>query len=529
MSDKVGESDMGKATISSREKSEIGAESFVVYADFNCPFCYALNERILALGLDERVSFRSVQHAPQISSSQTGFETLSKLSTEVAEVCRRAPSTRINIPLFRPNSGPASNLVHRVDRIDPAAARELRKRIFRALWVNGEDISDQAILISLTQDMKIDVPEETDSDIDELEKWQLAWDRNQEFEHAIPIIISGSGETVVGFPLEPEVDGFLKTGSLVSDQLLHASNELQQRQWILVLENDVPSLQMIIRQMQDCQVEVVKDFESLMSLVKDQGMPDLVIINMAFISSVKNHDWWRDTTKFEFETAVPVVFVSEQATTDIEVAAFEAGAVEFIAKPFHPKILKARLNRQLQARRSQQQLNNIARIDALTSICNRREFDMRLVTEWRRCARAGLQLAMLMIDIDKFKEYNDNYGHLRGDDCLTLVAQTLSACIQRPADTLARYGGEEFVALLPDADLDGAMKVAEECLTAIRDAAIPHVASPIMPFVTISIGVTVVTPVHGKSMTVLIEQADIALYEAKRSGRDRICSFDDDI
>ncbi len=531
MSVKVGKSDMSKVSVPNREKNDTEEESFVVYADFNCPFCYALNERIIALYLDDRVSFRTVQHAPLTSSSQTGFETLSKLSAEVAEASRRAPSTRINIPLFRPDSGPASALVNRVARADPVAARRLRKKIFRALWVDGEDISNLEFLSSLTQAMDIEIPDESSSDVDELEKWQLAWDGNEEFERTIPIIISGKGEMVVGFPLEPEVDGFLKTGSLISDQVLHGSNEPQQRQWILVLDNDVPSLQMIIQQMHDCQIEVIQDFDSLLSRVRDRGMPDLVIINMSFITDIddKGSDWWRNITDFDFETAAPLIFVSDTKTIDAEVAAFENGAAEFMAKPFHPKVLKARLNMHLQARRSQQQLSNIARVDALTSVCNRREFDMRLLTEWRRSARAGLRLALLMIDIDKFKEYNDNYGHLRGDDCLTLVAQTLNSCMQRSPDILARYGGEEFVALLPESDLKGAMEVAQQCLSAVRDAAIPHVASPIKPYVTISIGVASIMPDHGASMTLLVEEADIALYEAKKNGRDRVCSFDDEI
>jgi len=519
---------MGKASPADEQMSEVNEDSFVVYADFNCPFCYALNERIIALKLVDRVAFRSIQHAPQISSSQAGFETLSTLSTEVAEVNRRAPSTTINIPLFRPNSGPASSLVYRVSRIDSAGAMRLRTRIFRALWIDGEDISNTEFLSALVRDMNIEVPDETASDIDELAKWQLAWDGNQEFERKIPIIISARGETVVGFPLEPEVDGFLTTGSLISDQLLHGKSEHQQRQWIVVLDNDVSSLKMIIQEMHECQVEVVKDFESLLALVRNQGMPDLVIVNMALISDLKSKDsgWWRNITDSDFETAAPLIFVSDTNSIDTEVAAFETGAVEFMAKPFHSKVLKARLNMHLQARRSQQQLSNIARVDALTSICNRREFDMSLLTEWRRSARAGLELALLMIDIDKFKEYNDNYGHLRGDDCLTLVAQTLSGCMQRASDTLARYGGEEFVALLPESDLEGAMEVAQQCLDAIQDAAIPHAASPIKPYVTISIGVAAIKPTHGTSMTLLVEEADIALYQAKKNGRNQICSFD---
>lgn len=502
-------------------------DSFVVYADFNCPFCYALNERIIALEFEDRVLFRNVQHAPRVSSKQTGFETLSKLSTEVAEVCRRAPSTRINTPLFRPNSGPASLLLHQISRIDPANANRLRTQIYRALWIDGKDISDPDILTAIVRDLDIDLPEETTTDIDELEKWQQIWDSNQAFEHAIPIIISTKGETVVGFPLEPEVDGFLKTGSLISDQLLHGSTELQQRQWILVLDDDVPSLQMIIQQMSDCRVEVVKDVDSMTELVREQSMPDMVIVSMNLVDAFDSSDWWRDTTKFDFEITIPIVFVSDIKTTEAELTAFEAGAVEFIAKPFHPKILKARLNTHLHARSTQQQLNAIARIDGLTSICNRREFDMRLLTEWRRSTRADLKLSLLMIDIDHFKEYNDHYGHLKGDSCLTLIAQILRICNHRSSDTLARYGGEEFVALLPESDITGALEVAQQCLETVQGAAIPHDASPVNPYVTISIGVTAIQPTAGLNMTLLIEQADVALYQAKHNGRNQICSYDE--
>lgn len=520
---------MSRAPPNGEHADKADSDSFVIYADFNCPFCYALNERVIALELENRVSFHNVQHAPGVSSNQTGFETLSKLTTDVAEVCRRAPSTYINIPLFRPNSGPASLMLSSVSRHDPANANRLRNRIFQTLWVDGKDISDSKVLTALAQDLNIEVPQESAEDIDELEKWQLAWDSNKAFERAIPIIISAQGETVVGFPLEPEVDGFLKTGSLISDQVLHGSTELQHRQWILVLDNEVASLQMIIQQMHDSRVEVVADIDSMMTLVREQGMPDLVIVNMALIPAFNSTDWWRDTTKLDVESEIPVVFVSDIKTTEEEVSAFEAGAVEFVAKPFHPKILKARLNTHLQARISQQQLSNIARIDSLTSICNRREFDMRLLTEWRRSARAGLQLALIMIDIDKFKEYNDHYGHLKGDDCLALVAQTLKACNHRATDTIARYGGEEFVALLPESDLAGALEVAQQYLKAIQSVTIPHAASKIDPYITISIGVAAIHPTTGRSMTLLIEQADIALYQAKNNGRNQVCSFEDEI
>ncbi len=516
---------MGNATVTGRQLDDPGVSRFIIYADYNCPFCYALNERIHEMNLEDRAEFRMVQHAPSISSSQVSFEVLSALSSEVAEVRRRAPSIQINVPLFRPNSGPASRLVSAVAKDHPYQAIRLHRLIYRALWLNGEDISKPELLDKLLKKLEIDAPAGAALRDDKLPTWQSEWADNQEFDGNIPIVISDRGETVIGFPLEPEIDMFLSSGSLISDKVLHSAGEQETMQRILVLDNDLQSLLMIIEQMRNAQVEIVEDFDSLVVSALNHGMPDLVLVNTALIGDIDSTDWWRNSTDSDLDAMVPVIFVSDDKTTTAEIAAFESGAADFIAKPFHPRVLQARLNIHLQARRSQQQLNNLASVDALTSICNRREFDLRLATEWGRAARTGTSLALLMIDVDKFKEYNDHHGHLRGDDCLVAVAQILNSCMQRTSDLAARYGGEEFVVLLPESDLDGALKVAQACHAAILDAKMPHVTSNVSVYVTVSIGVAAMVPIYEKSNTLLIEQADIALYQAKHDGRNRICSF----
>ena len=516
---------MGNAKLTGKQIGDPGVSSFIIYADFNCPFCYALNERLHELNLEHRVEFRAIQHALSSADNPASFAALSALSREVAEVRRRSPSTQINIPMFRPDSGPASKLVTAVVSAAPLKAIQLRRLIYRALWVDGEDISKADVLDNLLKELQIDPPTGAALKSDKLSTWQSEWAGNPEFDGSIPIVISDREETVIGFPLEPEVDAFLNSGSLISDEVLPGVDEQEAMQRILVLDNDLQSLQLIIKQMRAVQIEVVEDLAGLVESALNNGMPDLVLVNTALIGSIESTDWWRNSTDSDLDAAVPVVFVSDDKTTEAEVAAFEAGAADFIAKPFHPRVLQARLNMHLQARRSQQQLNNMARVDALTSICNRREFDLRLMSEWGRGARTGNSLALLMIDVDKFKEYNDHHGHLRGDDCLVTVAQVLSSCVQRTGDLIARYGGEEFVVLLPESDLDGALKIAKDCHAAILNAKLPHVTSNISVYVTVSIGVTAMLPIYERSNTLLIEQADIALYQAKHSGRNRVCSF----
>ena len=159
--------------------------------------------------------------------------------------------------------------------------------------------------------------------------------------------------------------------------------------------------------------------------------------------------------------------------------------------------------------------------DGLTGLLNRRHFDEGLKKEFARAKRLCTPLALIMIDIDHFKNFNDRYGHLVGDDCLRQVATTLKTLIGRAPDFVARYGGEEFVVVLPDTDLDGASIVAERLRKAVAALGIPHDKSDAASMVTISLGIAEVHPEVGGSTDELIEMADKALYRAKQNGRNR--------
>jgi diguanylate cyclase (GGDEF)-like protein len=167
-------------------------------------------------------------------------------------------------------------------------------------------------------------------------------------------------------------------------------------------------------------------------------------------------------------------------------------------------------------------LEQLSAQDGLTGIANRRRFDESLQGEWRRCAREQAPLSVIMVDVDMFKKFNDHYGHQTGDDCLRRVAQRLRQVPQRPGDLVARYGGEEFVLLLPGTDADGAVVVAEQLRRGVLELGIPHAASEVSEIVTISLGVATRVPELEKAATSLVGLADESLYEAKRSGRNRL-------
>lgn len=175
-----------------------------------------------------------------------------------------------------------------------------------------------------------------------------------------------------------------------------------------------------------------------------------------------------------------------------------------------------------QNRRDMRQLERHSNIDDLTNLANRRYFDKRLKEEWSRASRQQAPIAVLFIDIDYFKRFNDHYGHLNGDKCLQQIAVAIEGAAQRESDIAARYGGEEFVIMLPDTELEGARRVAEKLQQAIGQLHIDHARSRIAPHVTLSIGIAAAKPQFPASPDHLLAMADRALYRAKARGRNRI-------
>ncbi|MBA4422146.1 MAG: hypothetical protein C0390_03460 [Syntrophus sp. (in: bacteria)] len=172
--------------------------------------------------------------------------------------------------------------------------------------------------------------------------------------------------------------------------------------------------------------------------------------------------------------------------------------------------------------KANQELHRLAIIDGLTQIANRRRFDECLTQEWVRMARGKSSLSIIMCDVDCFKLYNDHYGHLLGDVCLSSVSHAIDHCAKRPADLAARYGGEEFVVLLPNTNAEGAVFIAESIRLKVQDLMIDHAVSPVHKYVTLSLGVSSVIPEYNSNPQILLEASDSALYEAKRAGRNQV-------
>lgn len=263
----------------------------------------------------------------------------------------------------------------------------------------------------------------------------------------------------------------------------------------------------------DCQLLMATDGARALQLCRDR-QPDLVLLDVQ-MPGMNGHELCAEIKADPMLQAITVIFVTAQDHPDDETRGLEAGAADFITKPFNPTVVRARVRTQLTLKHQADLLRELAFIDGLTGVHNRRHFDERFLAETRRAQRTRSPLAVVLADVDHFKRYNDALGHLAGDDCLRRVAAALRTCLRRPTDLLARYGGEEFICLLPDTDLAGAIGVAQLMEDTVRGLALPHPG--IEGRVTISLGVSAALRAQG-----LVDAADKALYLAKAAGRGRV-------
>jgi diguanylate cyclase (GGDEF)-like protein len=216
-----------------------------------------------------------------------------------------------------------------------------------------------------------------------------------------------------------------------------------------------------------------------------------------------------------------VIFVTAQSTPEAEIACLDAGAVDFIPKPLTAAVVQARVRTHLRLQSALAALDELANQDGLTGLYNRRYFDRQLATEFARHRRHQLPLGLALIDVDDFKLFNDRYGHQRGDSCLQEVAESLRDGARRPGELAARYGGEEFVVLLPNTTPEALARYGEWLCKRIAALGIAHAAASAAPHVTCSVGLCAVLPAEGDTAQAMLHAADMALYRAKRAGRNR--------
>jgi len=253
-------------------------------------------------------------------------------------------------------------------------------------------------------------------------------------------------------------------------------------------------------------------------------LPDLILLDIV-MPGMDGYEVLATLKNSEETRHIPVIFITGLDSGEDEEKGLILKAADYISKPFRAAIVKLRIRNQIQIVNQMRTIERLSMIDQLTNIPNRRSFDSRLSLEWKRARREKTPISLLMIDVDRFKAYNDTYGHQQGDAVLQTVADIFSRTLKRPADFAARWGGEEFAVLLPVSDMNGALMVAEEIRANVENAVIPCADGEITN-VTTSVGVNTEFPVDGGSIDGFISGADSALYTAKETGRNRVCRYE---
>lgn len=288
---------------------------------------------------------------------------------------------------------------------------------------------------------------------------------------------------------------------------------------ILVVDDMTTTLLLLHDLLKDTyEVKIAKSGTKALEILESPNDIDLILLDIE-MPDINGYDVCKRIKNNETIKNIPIIFITGRTSQEDEEYGLNLGAIDYITKPFNKAIVKLRIKNYLNLKIKNDMLEKLSMYDGLTNIRNRRFFDETFEKTFSEIKRDKKSLAVLMIDIDFFKPYNDNYGHGQGDETLRKVAKALEKTIKRASDFVARYGGEEFVILLKDIKKDGVEAVANNLLNAVRELKITHEFSKIENYVTISIGASFYNSNSDITKLELLLKADEALYNVKNSGR----------
>ena len=499
-------------------------KDYIVYGDLNCPYSYALHEKLKSLALLDSVEFRLVEHAPDLGLYGNRPEILTELASDVFAVRSLAEDVPLKLPPERPDSRFAILCVIAALEIDKVKACKLRESFYTALWVDGKDISCPSVIFKCIEESGLPVELEVEQECEEqLETWHAQWDKCK-VGSRIPAIVAMDNRKLLGLPSIADLKAFFAGEE---QTLRNESTKLQRSSSLhsiaILCTRDITAMW--------APIEAIKgDYNLLLpaSMIELQQLfnsedhaPDLVLLHADedWNELLRGYQRFIERMKISY---TPIAIVGAEDNDLQELSAYSAGAADYITKGRSSGILKARIGMMLDLKKSRDVLERSARIDGLTGINNRREFEKLLEQEWRRSARINQSLALIMLDVDFFKPFNDRYGHLAGDSALRSISKVLQDTLSRPYDAVCRYGGEEFAILMPETNALGAKRVAQQLRQAVMDLKIAHDKSSVADIITVTQGVASFVPSDSNSPMLLIEAADKALYQGKQTTRNVI-------
>jgi len=312
---------------------------------------------------------------------------------------------------------------------------------------------------------------------------------------------------------------------------------LEDKKKILIVDDEKMNIMALAHFLKpQYEIVIASDGTSALSEAEKHN-PDIILLDI-LMPDMSGFDVLvnlKDSTK---TMNIPVIFLTGLDNAEDEEKGLMLGAVDYITKPFNQSIVRARISTHLKMSNYIRTIEKLCMLDALTGLSNRRGFDMRFEAEWGRAFREKKPLGIIMLDIDNFKKYNDTFGHPQGDVLIQAISEVMNSTVNRSSDFSARWGGEEFLALLPDTDLSGTIKKAEQLR--IKTTEIKLQAGEIKltdgaqvnagsggwenPNASISLGASSKIPVEGDNPADFLNEVDKLLYTAKKNGKNQVCS-----
>jgi diguanylate cyclase (GGDEF)-like protein len=296
---------------------------------------------------------------------------------------------------------------------------------------------------------------------------------------------------------------------------------MSERARLLVVDDEPVILEALIHLLEaDYEICVATNGADALPIA-EAAHPDLILLDL-MMPDMNGYEVFGRLKQTPTAADIGVMFITACRDSADETNALEMGAVDFVSKPINAAALKLRVRNQIELKRARETMARLATTDGLTGLANRRRFDEVLAAECGRLGRTQSLLSLVMLDIDYFKQFNDRYGHVAGDECLRNVGVVIADAVHRGPDLGARYGGEEFVCILPGTEAGGAASVAQRIRDGVSRLAIPHAGSCVSSQVTVSMGVATVICGPGMDQNRLLVAADGLLYRAKAAGRNTI-------
>jgi diguanylate cyclase (GGDEF)-like protein len=318
--------------------------------------------------------------------------------------------------------------------------------------------------------------------------------------------------------IENSVSEFLEKFDQIA---LNVADVLSNKARILIVDDDKISIRLLVGLLkQDYILEQAESGKQALELI-ESNPPDLILLDV-MMPEMDGFQVIHQLKSNQQTQNIPVIFITALHSLRNEEAGLNLGAVDYIKKPFIPSIVLARVRNILTMVRHRKLLETLAHIDGLTEIPNRRYFDLALQREWHRAMRYQNFISVAIADVDYFKQFNDNYGHAKGDRVLISLASEIRRNLKRPYDLVSRYGGEEFGIILPKTSADKAYQLCETIRKAVERLHIVHDFSSVSKKITISIGGATVIPEKNMDVSTLVEKADRHLFEAKNKGRNKV-------